>query len=164
MDKCKSKVLSQNELAERIAILKRFKHILEEQRKKFQQYLKVLEAQELSIENEDVDKIVEHAELGQSIILQIANIKKVIDPLESLYKDIRAKSSEHFNMEFETEKIKEDLQSLQKNILAQNQKNRDKIQNHLVGLRKQVASIKSISNQKSIFSGDDTASIIDFEV
>ena len=42
--------ISQAELDERVAILRKFRALLEQQRKKFQEYLAVLEKQEHSIE------------------------------------------------------------------------------------------------------------------
>ena len=45
------KEFSQKEIDERVAVLKRFKILLETQRNKFQEYLNVLEKQESSIEN-----------------------------------------------------------------------------------------------------------------
>ena len=47
------KELSAKELEERIAILRRFKSLLEQQRNKFQEYLTVLENQQNKIEKDD---------------------------------------------------------------------------------------------------------------
>ena len=79
--------ISQAELDERVAILRKFRALLEQQRKKFQEYLAVLEKQEHSIEEEDTEALVAHAELEQAIqradeksraktAEQIANAKK----------------------------------------------------------------------------------------
>lgn len=164
-----NKNLSSGEISQRISILKRFKKLLEQQREKFQQYLQVLEAQELSIDDENVENIVEHAQLGQSIISEIASIKKVIDPLESMYKTVHTQGLSLDNtddtvLSIETEKLKADLQSLQQNILIQNKKNRDKLKTHVIDLRQQMASMQRISHGKNIFSAEGTASIVDVEV
>ena len=47
------KEISQEELEERIAIIKRFKKLLQQQRNKFEEYLLVLEKQSGKIEKED---------------------------------------------------------------------------------------------------------------
>lgn len=167
MEKIKQETLqelSKAEITQRVNVLKRFKKLLEQQREKFQRYLEVLEAQEVSIESENVDNIVQHAKLGQSIVSEIASIKKVIDPLEDIYKKTRPTNVYEEETKIETEKIKRDLQNLQANILLQNEKNRDKLKTHLVGLRKQVASIKSFKSDNRIFSTDETGSIIDFNI
>ena len=53
--------LSQEELNERIQILKKFRQLLEQQRTKFQEYLKVLEAQESKINEENAEALLAHA-------------------------------------------------------------------------------------------------------
>ena len=50
--------ISKEELDERVAILKKFRMLLEQQRKKFQEYLKVLESQENKIAEEDSDSLM----------------------------------------------------------------------------------------------------------
>ena len=55
--------LSQEELNERIQILKKFRQLLEQQRTKFQEYLKVLEAQESKINEENAEALLAHSEL-----------------------------------------------------------------------------------------------------
>ena len=80
--------LNDSEIAERVAVLKRFRTLLEEQRLKFREYLTVLEKQEKSISDENTESILQHTELEESIIAEIFTIQKVIDPLEYLYTDI----------------------------------------------------------------------------
>ena len=60
--------LTQEEIDERIAILKRFRKLLEEQRNKFREYLDVLEKQQSAIENGDTDAMLAHTELEQQIV------------------------------------------------------------------------------------------------
>ena len=78
--------ISQAELAERVAILRKFRSLLEQQRKKFQEYLAVLEKQEHSIEEEDTEALVAHAELEQAIAGSLSNLQKVIVPFSEMYK------------------------------------------------------------------------------
>ncbi|WP_255803249.1 hypothetical protein [Treponema denticola] len=69
-------VLSRQEIDQRVAVLKRFKALLQEQRKKFSDYLVVLETQERSIHEENIDALVHHTELEQSIIGDILQFKR----------------------------------------------------------------------------------------
>ena len=50
--------LNDSEIAERVAVLKRFRSLLEQQRLKFREYLKVLEQQEKSISDENTDAVL----------------------------------------------------------------------------------------------------------
>ena len=55
--------ISQEELNERIALLRRFRSLLEQQRGKFQEYLNVLEKQQDSITSENPENLLAHTEL-----------------------------------------------------------------------------------------------------
>ena len=77
--------ISKEELDERVAILKKFRMLLEQQRKKFQEYLKVLESQENKIAEEDSDSLIAHSELEAQIVQGIGSLQKVIVPMQELY-------------------------------------------------------------------------------
>ena len=105
--------LNDSEIAERVAVLKRFRTLLEEQRLKFREYLTVLEKQEKSIADENSDAVLRHTELEESIIAEIFTIQKVIDPLEYMYTNI-CRNTEHSDIPH----LKTDLDDLQKRVLA----------------------------------------------
>ena len=128
--------LNDSEIAERVAVLKRFRSLLEQQRLKFREYLTVLEKQEKSISDENTDAVLQHTELEESIIAEIFTIQKVIDPLEYMYTNIC--KNEHSDIPH----LKTDLDDLQKRVLAQNKRNRELLQTHITGLRQQIASLK----------------------
>ncbi|UTC66899.1 MULTISPECIES: flagellar biosynthesis protein FlgN [unclassified Treponema] len=131
------KTLSRQEIDQRVAVLKRFKELLQEQRKKFSDYLVVLETQERSIHNDNIDALVHHTELEQSIIGDIFTIQKVIDPIEEMYR---------FGMpdkdDTEVVKLKSDLDKLQVQVIDQNKKNRELLQSRIADLRQEMISIK----------------------
>ena len=130
-------VLTDGEIAERVAILKRFRSLLEQQRLKFREYLTVLEKQESSITESKTDSLAQHAELGEAIVAEIFTIQKVLDPLEYLYANVcDADSDEHIP------DLKNDLAVLQEQVIAQNKKNREILSTQMLGLRQQIASLK----------------------
>lgn len=110
-------VLSRQEIDQRVAVLKRFKALLQEQRKKFSDYLVVLETQERSIHEENIDALVHHTELEQSIIGDIFTIQKVIDPIEEMYRLGMPDKDDT-----EVVRLKSDLNKLQSQVMDQNQK------------------------------------------
>ena len=77
--------ISKEELDGRVATLKHFRKLLEQQRAKFQEYLNVLEKQQTSITKEDTDALVAHTEIEQQVVKSIANLQKVIVPMQKLY-------------------------------------------------------------------------------
>ena len=80
--------ITQEELNERIALLKKFRLLLEKQREKFREYLTVLEKQENSIEDENAEKLLAHTELEQQVVANIMNLQKVIVPMSELNKSL----------------------------------------------------------------------------
>jgi flagellar biosynthesis/type III secretory pathway chaperone len=150
--------LAQETIDERVAILKRFRELLEEQRSKFREYLTVLEKQAVMIETENVDAMVRHTEIEQAIIAEIHTIQKVIDPLEVMYRDAHPGMSET-----EIPRLKTDLERLRKDVIEQNGKNRELLKSHMTVLRQQVASLRNpYAKRSSVYSSDShTASRID---
>lgn len=130
-------VLSRQEIDQRVAVLKRFKALLQEQRKKFSDYLVVLETQERSIHEENIDALVHHTELEQSIIGDIFTIQKVIDPIEEMYRLGMPDKDDT-----EVVRLKSDLNKLQSQVMGQNQKNRELLQSRMADLRQEMISIK----------------------
>ena len=152
--------LNDSEIAERVAVLKRFRSLLEQQRLKFREYLTVLEKQEKSICDENTDAVLQHTELEESIIAEIFTIQKVIDPLEYMYTNIC--KNEHSDIPH----LKTDLDDLQKRVLAQNKKNRELLRTHITGLRQQIASLKRpYAHKESIYAGTArTAALVDLSL
>lgn len=150
--------LTQGEVDERVAILKRFRELLTEQRNKFREYLTVLEKQAQMISTENIDAMVHHTEIEQSIISEIYTIQKVIDPLEVLYRDAHPGLADA-----EIPKLKTDLDHLRKEVIAQNGKNRELLKSHMTVLRQQVLSLRNpYAKRSSVYASDSqTASRID---
>ncbi|MBN1616824.1 MAG: flagellar biosynthesis protein FlgN [Spirochaetales bacterium] len=152
------KDLSREELDERVAILKRLRQLLDQQRTKFREYLTVLEKQETVITSDNIDAMVRHTEVEQNIVAEIHTIQKVIDPLEMLYRDAHPGVPDT-----EIPRLKTDLEHLKSDVLAQNEKNRELLKKHMVFLREKVTSIKNpYLKRNSIYASDShTATRID---
>lgn len=150
--------LTEEQVAQRVAVLKRFRKLLDEQRNKFRDYLSVLEKQETMIREGNVDAIVRHAEMEQGIIAEISTIQKVIDPMETMYRTVQSGGQDH-----DIPKLKMELEKLRKDVLLQNEKNREILKSHMDLLRQKVTSLKNpYANRSSIYASDaHTASLID---
>ena len=159
-----SKELSQEEINERVAILKRFRHLLEQQRNKFKEYLEVLEKQEEGIISENDTVISAQSELEQQIVSNITNLQKVIVPIEKLYKE------KGITLTAEIPEIQKELSNLQQAVLTQNEKNQNLLKEHMVQIRNQITKISDprfnpYAKNTSIYSQKtSTPSIIDVEI
>ena len=154
-------VLSRQEIDQRVAVLKRFKALLQEQRKKFSDYLVVLETQERSINEENIDALVHHTELEQSIIGDIFTIQKVIDPIEEMYRLGMPDKDDT-----EVVRLKSDLNKLQSQVMDQNQKNRELLQSRMADLRQEMISIKPDYrySKQALSKQEISASLVDISI
>ena len=150
-------ILSETEIAERTAILRRLRQLLEQQRAKFREYLEVLEKQETSIRNENVSALTAQAELEQQIVFNISNLQRVIKPMEDLYKSVY-----HDEEEF-IPRIHADLTHIQEQVLEQNRKNRELLKSNIVIIRNKLAQMKNpYAGNQSIYAAQiNTATLVD---
>lgn len=160
------KTISQQELDERIAILKRFRMLLQQQRDKFKEYLNVLEKQEISINEDKTESILAHTELEQQVLNSISSLRKVIMPMEKMYQVSRGKSAIENQDSLEISQLQKELQSLQEKVIVQNDKNRELLKIQMNELKAKIQNFKNpYKNISSVYSSNSvTSSIIDVQV
>lgn len=154
--------LTQAEIVERTALLKRFKTLLEQQRAKFKEYLAVLESQEKTITEENTEQLLAHTELEQQIAANIISLQKVIHPMEELYRN----SFSETDSVPEIPRLQADLRQLQQQVLDRNKKNRDLLQIHITQIKDRLAAVKNpYRNARSIYAQTaHTASCINISI
>jgi hypothetical protein len=155
--------ITQQELDERVALLRRFRSLLEQQRNKFQEYLTVLEKQNDSITSQNAESLLAHTELEQQVVRNIANLQKVIVPMQKMYKS--AVPMAHTDEELSINKIQNELNDLQNKVLKQNQINRDLLRVHIETIRAQIQNFKNpYKNVRSVYAQPQhVASLVEVE-
>ena len=159
--------ISQEELNERVAILKRFRSLLEQQRAKFQEYLNVLEKQQDSITTENTAALMAHTELEQQVVKNIANLQKVIVPMTRMYKSVSATSEAVTSEDTQSiQKLQSELTELQNKVLKQNEINRDLLRDHIESIRTQIQNFKNpYRNIRSVYAQKQpVASLVEINV
>lgn len=153
--------ITQEELNERVAIIKRFKKLLEEQRNKFKEYLTVLEKQEGKIAEENTDALIAHTELEQQIVKNISSLQHVIEPMQKMYNNVVGTgipASMAAISGFQTQdvgKIQSDLAALQKKVLIQNEKNRNLLKVHIAKAKSDLENLQKNNpyrGKRSVFA------------
>ena len=151
-----SKKLSDSELEMRVAVLRRFKSLLQEQRDKFSEYLFVLEKQEKSIMQNNIEAVTQHTELENNIIRNILNIQKVIEPIEKMYYLFNPQDEKVL-------RLKDDLGRLQESVKKQNEKNRLILNEKMMSTKQEISNFplknKYVANVYS--KQEDLANYID---
>ena len=151
--------ITQEELNERVALLHRFRSLLEEQRGKFREYLTVLEKQQDSITTENPESLLAHTELEQQVVKNIANLQKVIVPMAKLYKS-KAAANNPAAEDAEVARLQNELSDLQNKVLKQNAINRDLLRLHIEQLRSQIAGFKNpYKANRSVYAGIQAQSV-----
>jgi hypothetical protein len=158
--------LSPTELAQRVAVLKRFRELLQAQRDRFRDYLAVLDKQKDIIEQGGVDSLLAHVEVEEKIVADIFAIQKVIVPLEAMYRtaypggggDSAAPVSE-------VKSLKDALEGLKAEAIARTGRNKALLAGRMDGIRAEIKKIKTnpYIAARPAYSDEGTASMVDIQ-
>jgi hypothetical protein len=150
------------ELERRVAVLKRFRELLSQQRDRFRQYLDVLDKQKGVIEGGNADDLIAHVELEEKIVTDIFAIQKVIDPLEEMYQTTFSPAQTVSTEEQEVPGLKAALEELKAEAVIRSQRNRGLLAKRMEQLRLEMKTLraKPYAIHRSAFSGE-SASLVD---
>jgi chromosome segregation ATPase len=151
--------LSQEEVAHRVAVLKRFRELLSEQRNRFREYLEVLDKQKDVIEKGDAEALVQHVELEEKIVADIFAVQRVIDPLEDMYRTAFPEK------DAEIPHIKATLEDLKSEALSRSQRNRKLLSQKMEELRTEIRTLRNnpFGLRRPAYNDADSASLIDIK-
>ena len=156
--------ITHEELLERVALLRKFKSVLEQQRNKFKEYLSVLEKQQNSIESENPETILAHTELEQQVVKNISNLQKVIVPMSKMYKSLGVSQNQMPEIEH-IQNIQKDLADLQNKDLIKNQINKNILRVHINQIKTQIQNFNNpYKNARSVYAQTErVASLVQVE-
>jgi hypothetical protein len=155
------------ELEQRVAILRRFRELLIQQRDRFRSYLEALDSQQAVIESGDADALLAHVELEERIVADIFSIQKVIDPLDKMYRALvpAAGGGPQPQGAEEVSGLKAALENLKVEAAARSVRNRDLLLKRMTEIRTEITALRdnpfSANARRSAFSDSGTASLID---
>ena len=142
--------LTQAEIDERTAILRRFRSLLEQQREKFREYLLVLESQSKVIQEENTQSLLAHTELEQQIASHIISLQKVIKPMELMYQE---RVSNGYGDVADIPILQADLERLQQQVLERNQSNRNLLKMHIGQIKERLSTVTNpYRHSKSVYA------------
>jgi hypothetical protein len=164
--------LSPEELRQRVAVLKRFRELLQAQRDRFRNYLTVLDKQKDLIETGSAEDLISHVELEEKIVADIFSIQKVIDPLEDMYHALYTENNgvpKNLGLGaglLETDDVpslKSALEGLKTEAVIRSERNKDLLSRRMAELRSEIKILRGnpYAAKPSVYSGVGTASLID---
>jgi hypothetical protein len=131
--------LNQDELDRRVAVLRRFRALLVEQRDRFRSYLEELDRQKEIIETGSAEQLLAHVELEEKIAADIFAIQKVIDPLDEMYRAAAPQS----NKTDEVKGLKSALEDLKREAVIRSGRNRDILSRRMAEIREEIKSLRA---------------------
>jgi hypothetical protein len=178
--------IPQEEVVRRVAILKRFRELLQAQRERFRNYLEVLDKQKDVIERGSPDDILSHVELEEKIVADIFSIQKVIDPLEDMYRvaypervglgagrDKALDGTEAGGKAqgpgeepaFEVQNLKNALEDLKNEAIFRSERNRALLANRMSEIHSEIKSLKQnpYTEKRSVYGESGSPSFIDIQ-
>ena len=164
--------ISSTELAQRVAVLKRFKTLLSQQRDRFRSYLDLLDKQQSVIESGSAEDLLAYVEIEEKIVADIFSIQKVIDPLEEMYYSVTGKinilagnSSPDINQE-EVPGLKASLEKLKSEAVIRSTKNKELLSKRMLELRQEIKTLRNnpySAGRRNAFGDSGTASLVDIQ-
>ena len=149
------------ELAQRVAILKRFKTLLTQQRDRFRNYLDLLDKQQNVIESGSAEDLLAYVEIEEKIVADIFSIQKVIDPLEEMYYSVIPAHESSF--QDEVPGLKASLEKLKGEAVMRSTKNKELLSKRMVELRSEIKILRNnpYSTGRTVYSETNKASLVD---
>ncbi len=146
-------------LQQRVAVLRRFRELLSQQREKFERYLVILDHERTDIESGDVDRLVAHVDLESQIVSEIFTFQKVIDPLEDLYRAAYPSAGVE-----DVSSIKSALLGLRTEVSARNAENRRLLKQRMELLRGEIAGFRNpLASRKSVYASGGEGGLLNIE-
>jgi prefoldin subunit 5 len=131
--------LDREELDQRVAILRRFRSLLVEQRDRFRAYLEELDTQKDVIEKGNAEELIAHVEFEEQIVADIFAIQKVIVPLDTMYRSLSVPDSG----ETEVRGLQSALENLKKEAVIRSKRNKNILSRRMLEIREEIASLKT---------------------
>jgi len=154
--------LSQAELAQRVAVLKRFKKLLSQQRDRFKSYLDLLDKQQGVIESGNAEDLLKYVDIEEKIVADIFSIQKVIDPLEEMYNSLSANKGS----DKDVPDIKASLDKLRNEAVIRSEKNKELLSKRMLELRSEIKALRNnpyAAGGRKAFAGSNTATMVDIQ-
>jgi hypothetical protein len=167
--------ISAEELARRMAVLKRFRELLKTQRDRFAQYLETLDRQKNVIEQGQPESLEAHVALEETILADIFSLQKVIDPLEDLYREVYPlkkaiprkglAAPEASSAASDIPDLKSSLESLKAQAIIRVRENKELLSKRMLELRQEIKTLKSnpFARNRSPYGSTPAPSMIDIQ-
>ena len=129
-------------------LAKRIRANLVEQKEKLEDYLKLLNQQEIDINTRNADKLLSHAKVEKDVVKELSQLKIILEPLEKMYRSSDYKKDETL------QGLKESIERLSENVQKKAVSNADNLKSTLDEIQKQIKQVRSkkMVNTNKVYS------------
>lgn len=129
-------------------LAKRIRANLVEQKEKLEDYLKLLDQQEIDINTRNADRLLSHAKVEKDVVKELSQLKIILEPLEKMYRNSAYKKDEAL------QGLKESIDRLSENVQKKAVSNADNLTSTLDELKKEIKQVRSkkIVNTNKVYS------------
>lgn len=129
-------------------LAKRIRANLIEQKEKLEDYLKLLDQQEIDINTKNADKLLSHAKVEKDVVKELSQLKIILEPLEKMYRNSAYQKDEAL------QGLKESIDRLSENVQKKAGENADNLTSTLDSLQKQIKQVRSkkVTNTNKVYS------------
>jgi hypothetical protein len=156
--------LSRQEIDRRVAVLRRFRELLQAQRDRFHEYLNVLDKQKDVIERGSADDLIVHVEMEEQIMADIFAIQKVINPLDDMYHTLTGIGYMGLpDTAAGVPDLRNALEGLKKEAVIRSGRNKELLSKRMDALRSEIKSLHGNPYivRRSVYADNVPPSLID---
>jgi hypothetical protein len=129
-----------------VAVLRRLREMLSRQRDALGAYLDLLEHEKDSIERNDTTLLLSQVEMERSVIENLESLRKVIAPLEDLYRQAYPAAEQT------VPRLQSSLDAMQREVVARNERNRQLLRDRMEELRHEITSLRGWPREGSPYA------------
>ena len=145
----------EEEIEQRVNILKKLKETLLRQREKFHAYLGLLEKEEESIAAGNIDRLEVQIRMEEEIVQEITNFQKIILPLDELYSRAYPVKEKSIPM------LRDSLEKVRQRVLQRNKKNRVLLREKMSSVRHEIKSLRMKVDTVSPYADIGVPTLVD---
>ncbi|MFW6362541.1 MAG: hypothetical protein ACOC0D_01740 [Spirochaeta sp.] len=148
---------SDQDITQREAILRRLRHMLEQQRERFQEYLVVLDRQQTAINQDSVDFLAQQVEMETAVLEQIIQTQKTIVPLEQMYQELSRESV----FPADISELQKNLTDMRIRISSHNEGNRARLSERIEQMRMKASQLRVPNRHASPYAAISGGQMVD---
>ena len=133
-------------LDQRIAVLRRYRRMLELQRERLQDYLVLIDTRENAVKAGDVDSLEQYTQAEQGVIKGIMAVQRCLEPLADLYRQAAPEGSP------DIDELHVRLEGLRQKIIDRNEESMGLLKGQMDQLRLEINTIRVPRTMRSVYA------------